>query len=89
VWAETLRHLPVCARVRAKAAFGPFVAPAVVGHDWPSQFWDVGLEVHLYLIGAHVYVNPGELFDFFAGWFFYDPFNDDFVLRERPVTKHE
>jgi hypothetical protein len=86
---ETLRHLPVCARTRAKVAFGPFAAPAVLGHDWPSQFWDVGLEAHLFLIGAHVYINPAELFDFLGGWFLFDPLDDDFRFEGTPVHSNE
>jgi hypothetical protein len=75
---QGLRRPPVCVRSRTAMAVGIVRTPPTSTLGWHGQFWDVGAELHALLLGAHAYVNPKEILDFFGGWFFYDPMNDDF-----------
>ncbi|MCX7014449.1 MAG: hypothetical protein NTW86_18185 [Candidatus Sumerlaeota bacterium] len=74
---QGLRRLPVCARSRTDLAFGPARTPPISPLGWHGQFWDVGAEAYVLLVGAHAYVNPKEIVDFFAGWALRDPMGDD------------
>lgn len=77
---QTFRRLPVCARSRTLVAVGPVRAPSLSPLGWRTRFWDVGGELHVALLGAHAYVNPDAILDAAAGFFFFDPSEDDFVL---------
>jgi hypothetical protein len=77
---QGLRRLPVCARSRSEVALGPVRTPPTSALGWHGQFWDVGLEAYVFLIGAHAYVNPKEFLDFFGGWVGFDPMRDDLEM---------
>lgn len=74
---QGLRHPPVCLRSRTETAIGPVHTPRLNPLAWRTRFWDVGAEAHFLILGAHVYANPMEAFDFLAGWFGGDPAGDD------------
>jgi hypothetical protein len=74
---ETLRHLPFKMGGEFYAGVGP-IQPGIGGENWYRNFWDLRVELHVLLVGAHVAVNPGEIVDFIVGIFTFDPMHDDF-----------
>ena len=46
--------------------------------------YDVEVVAYLGLVYVRAGISLGELFDFFAGWFGYDPANDDFPIPDAP-----
>ena len=51
--------------------------------------WDVRLEAHVLIVGAHLAVNLAEMFDLFAGLLTFDPRADDMIgpRDAAPVTE--
>ena len=74
---QTFRHLPVEAAAYSAVGVGPLEAVADPGLAWYRSDLDFRAELHLLLIGAHVAVEVGEIFDFLAGILFFDPEEDD------------
>jgi len=75
---QTLRRSPFKSSDEEYAELGPvFFANDIEGVPWVIDPWDIRLEAHLLAVGAHVAVNPAEIFDFFAGWFLVDTRGDD------------
>jgi len=77
---QSLRHLPVCVRSRAKLGLAFISTPDLNVLDWYHGDYDLRVELHLLLIGAHVAVDFGEIFDFIGGIFTWDPMDDDFIV---------
>lgn len=77
---QGLRHLPVCIRSRAKLGLAFISTPDLNVLDWYHGDYDLRIELHLLLVGAHVAVDFGEIFDFLGGLFTWDPMEDDFIV---------
>ena len=75
---ETLRHLPIEAASYAMIGVGPVKAAADPGLAWPRSPGDIRIELHLLLAGAHVAIEPFEIFDFVVGFIGIDPMEDSF-----------
>lgn len=75
---QTFRHPPAKFAHEEYVISGPKAAEAGLGANWYHQTWDVRIELHALLVGAHVCVNVGEIGDFFAGIFTLDPMDDDY-----------
>jgi len=75
---QSLRHLPVCARSQTKLGIGFLSTPGMDMLNWYYGDYDVRLELYLFLAGAHVAVDLGEIVDFIGGIFTWDPMDDDF-----------
>jgi hypothetical protein len=75
---QTLRHLPLCVRSQAKIGLGFISTPGMNLLDWHYGDYDLRVELHVLIIGAHVAVELGEIVDFIGGIFTWDPMNDDF-----------
>jgi len=78
---QSLRHLPVCLRSRAKIGLAFISTPNLNMLDWYTGDYDLKVGLHLLLIGAHVAVDMGEIFDFFSGLVTFDPMEDDFIVN--------
>jgi hypothetical protein len=75
---QTFRHIPFAARTHTKTGLGPVAAdPGVNMLDWERHFWDVGVEAHALIVGAHIFVNPWQMWDFLSGLILLDPAGDD------------
>ncbi len=74
---QTLRHLPVKASGESYAALGPVAADPTAGLAWYRNKWDVRLEAHVAIFGAHAAINPAEIADFFLGFLTIDIMDDD------------
>jgi hypothetical protein len=76
---QTLRHLPIkAALAESYAAVGPLAIEPTAGVGWYRNTWDVRVEAHVAIVGAHVAVNPAEILDFFLGFLTIDTMDDDF-----------
>jgi hypothetical protein len=75
---QTFRHSPAKFAHEEYVISGPKAAEAGLGANWYHQTWDVRLELHLLLVGAHAAVNLGEIGDFLAGIVTLDPMDDDY-----------
>jgi len=75
---ETFRHSPAKFAHEEYVVGGPQSAEAGLGAGWYLNTWDVRLEAHLLIVGAHACVNIGEIGDFFAGLVTLDPMDDDY-----------
>lgn len=75
---QGLRRLPVSVATESGLGVGPVVLEGDLGYEWYRAPYDVRLDLHLLLIGAHVAVDLGEILDFFAGIIVLDPSDDDF-----------
>jgi hypothetical protein len=60
----------------AQVSYADLAPDFGVGPDYGSTEFGVG--VQLFLLGADVGADPGELFDFVVGFFGFDPKEDDF-----------
>jgi hypothetical protein len=75
---QTFRHPPVKFGHEDYMIAGHHSAEAGIGNGWYQHVYDFRIELHVLIVGAHAAVNVGEIFDFFAGFFFFDPMNDDY-----------
>lgn len=75
---QTLRRSPFKDSEEEYAELGPVkFATDIDGRPWIIDPWDVRVELHLLVVGAHVAVNPVEIGDFLVGLFMFDPRDDD------------
>ncbi len=86
---ETLRSLPFKDSEESRLQAGPAVEASVIGTPWLVDPWDVRLEAHVLIVGAHLAVNLAEMFDLFAGLLTFDPRADDMIgpRDAAPVTE--
>lgn len=75
---QTLRHLPIEAASYAMIGVGPLKMSGDPGLSWHRSPGDIRVELHVLLVGAHVAVEPFEIFDFIVGLIGFDPMDDDF-----------
>jgi len=75
---QTLRHLPFCVRSQAKVGLAFISTPGMNIFDWYTGDYDLRVELHVIIVGAHVAVELGEIVDFIGGIFTWDPMHDDF-----------
>jgi len=75
---ETLRHLPVMAGAESELALGPVGTTAAIPYTWYRNTWDVRVELHVLIVGAHVAVNPAEILDAILGFTTIDIMDDDY-----------
>lgn len=74
---QTFRHSPTKFGHEEYVVAGPQTFEAGLGNNWYQHMWDMRLELHLLIVGAHVAVNFAEIGDFFVGFAMFDPMNDD------------
>ncbi len=77
---QSLRHLPVCLRSHTKLGLGFISTPSMNILNWYYGDYDARIELYLFLVGAHVAVDLGEIVDFIGGIFTWDPMEDDFQI---------
>jgi hypothetical protein len=75
---QTLRHMPVKAGAESNFGVGPFGANVGFPLTWYRNTWDLRVEAHLLIVGAHVAVNPAEILDAVLGLTTFDLLGDDF-----------
>ncbi len=75
---ETFRHPPAKFAHEEYVIGGPQSAEAGLGIGWYHQTWDIRIELHLLIVGAHACVNIGEIADLIAGIVTLDPMHDDY-----------
>lgn len=74
---QTLRHPPYKEGSEEYVEFGPAAwIRDIAGTPWRMDPFDVRVEFHAAIVGAHIAVNPAEILDFFAGFALFD-FRDD------------
>ena len=74
---QSFRHLPVHVGVENYIAAGPVELSPSAGIDWPHETFDLRVELHALLIGAHAAINLGGIVDFLLGFIGLDPSDDD------------
>ncbi len=77
---QTLRHLPVCLRSQSNIGVGPISTPSTSLLNWYKGDYDLRVELHVLIVGAHAAVDFGEIVDFIGGIFTWDPMEDDFQI---------
>src|SRR5262245_21319436 len=75
---ETARHLPVKLAAESYLDVGPLGVNPGFPITWYRNTWDLRIEAHLFILGAHVAVNPAEIFDAVLGLTTFDLMGDDF-----------
>jgi hypothetical protein len=75
---QTLRHLPAYASIENVAGAGPLSAGSNLGLGWYQSPMDLRIELHPFIVGAHVAVEPKEIADFILGIFTVDISKDDY-----------
>jgi hypothetical protein len=75
---ESLRHMPVYASAEAAAAIGPLGGDANLGLGWYQSPTDIRVELHPFIVGAHVAIDPVEIADFILGFLTIDIRKDDY-----------
>ena len=75
---QTLRHMPVKGGAESYNEIGPLSANTGFPISWYRNTWDLRVEAHVLLVGAHVAVNPAEILDAILGFTTFDLMNDDF-----------
>lgn len=75
---ETLRHLPVKAAGETYLDVGPLGINPAFPLPWYRNTWDLRVEAHVLLVGAHVAVNPAEIADAILGLTTFDLMDDDY-----------
>lgn len=75
---QGLRHLPAYASIENATAVGPLEVGMNLGLGWYHSPTDVRLEIHPFLVGAHVAFDPVEIADFILGIFTVDIRKDDY-----------
>lgn len=75
---QTFRHPPVKFSHEEYYVAGIQSGEAGLGEGWYQQTFDLRIEAHALLVGAHAAFNFAELFDFFAGLATFDPMHDDY-----------
>jgi len=75
---QTLRHLPAYASIENAAGAGPLSAETNLGLGWYQSPMDLRLELHPFIVGAHVAIEPKEIADFILGLFTVDISKDDY-----------
>ena len=78
VGVQSLRHLPAYASVENAACVGPLGGDANIGIGWYQSPTDIRVEIHPFIVGAHIAVDPLEIADFVLGFFTVDIRKDDY-----------
>jgi hypothetical protein len=75
---QSLRHLPGYASIETRTGVGPLEAGGNLGIGWYQSPTDIRIELHPFLVGAHVAIDPVEIADFILGIFTVDIRKDDY-----------
>ncbi|MEE8142981.1 MAG: hypothetical protein V3T77_07770 [Planctomycetota bacterium] len=75
---QTLRHSPVAIGVESGLGVGPIAANPDAGLLWYKSPTDFRIELHAFLVGGHIAVDPIEIVDWVVGFIGLDPKEDDF-----------